>query len=187
MLREQIERYQPYNQQEEKEKQVVLSYMDTFTNLFTRENEFAHFTASSWIVNESFTKVLMIYHNIYNSWAWTGGHADGDMDLLHVAIKEAKEETSLTSVRPVTEEIFSLEILSVDGHVKRGEFVATHLHLNVTYLLVASEEDQIRMKEDENSGVRWVPIEEAVVLSSEPYMQKIYQKLNAKLAKYQKS
>ena len=56
----------------------------------------AHMTASSWIVNEDYTKVLMIYHNIYNSWAWTGGHADGDEDLLHVAVKEAREETGLS-------------------------------------------------------------------------------------------
>lgn len=181
-LKDCITKYQPFNEQEEKEKDVMLQYMDTFDNLFLRDNEFVHWTASSWIVNKERTKVLMIYHNIYRSWAWTGGHADGDADLLHVAIKEAQEETGLTSVHPVSEDIFSLEILSVNGHVKRGSFVATHLHLNVTYLLEANEEDFIRMKPDENSGIQWVPIEDAIALSSEPYMQTIYAKLNKKLA-----
>lgn len=72
-LREQIEKYIPYNAQEIKEQEVILRYMDTFDNLLTRDNEFAHFTASAWIVNEERTKVLMIYHNIYQSWSWTGG------------------------------------------------------------------------------------------------------------------
>ena len=78
MIKEQIEKYEPYNEQEKKDKEVMLKYMDTFDNLLTRENEFAHFTASNWIVNKKRTKVLMIYHNIYQSWAWTGGHADGE-------------------------------------------------------------------------------------------------------------
>ena len=34
----------------------------------------------------------MVYHNIYNSWSWLGGHADGETDLLAVALREVKEE-----------------------------------------------------------------------------------------------
>lgn len=180
-IREQIKAYTPSNEQEIKEKELILSYIDQFDNIFERENEMAHMTASSWLVNKERTKVLMIYHNIYNSWAWTGGHADGDRDLLHVAIKEAMEETGLTTVKPVTEDIFSLEILGVNGHVKRGKFVGTHMHLNVTYLLEAEEKEALHVKPDENSGVKWVAIEEAVALSNEPYMKTIYQKLIKKL------
>ena len=185
-LREQIIGYTPWNEQEKKEKELILSYMGQFQDIFTRENPMAHMTASSWIVNEDYTKVLMIYHNIYNSWAWTGGHADGDEDLLHVAVKEAREETGLSSVVPITEKIYSMEILGVNGHVKRGEFVGTHVHLNITYLLQASEQEVLRIKPDENSGVRWEPIEEAVSLSNEPYMQTIYKKLNDKLGTVKK-
>ena len=96
-------------------------------------------TASSWLLNATHDKVLMIYHNIYHSWAWTGGHADGDRDLLAVAKREAMEETGVTEIRVISEDIFSLEILTVDGHEKRGVYVPSHLHLNVTYLLEADE------------------------------------------------
>ena len=48
---------------------------------FIRQIETALFTASAWVVNPARNKVLMIYHNIYNSWSWTGGHADGETDL----------------------------------------------------------------------------------------------------------
>ena len=139
-------------------------------------------TASSWIVNPARTKVLMVYHNIYDSWSWTGGHADGETDLLAAALREAKEETGITKVRPVTEDIYSLEILTVDGHVKHGKYVSSHLHLNVTYLLEADEDEILHKKDDENSGVAWFGLDEAILASSEPWFrERIYSKLNAKL------
>lgn len=76
-------------------------------------------TASAWVVNRERTRVLMVYHNIYNSWSWLGGHADGETDLLSVAIREVKEEAGISNVHPVSEEIFSMESLTVDGHVKK--------------------------------------------------------------------
>ena len=71
------------------------------------------------MVDKDRSKVLMVYHNIYHSWSWLGGHADGETDLLAVAIREVKEEAGISDVRPVSEEIFSLESLTVDGHVKK--------------------------------------------------------------------
>ena len=182
-LRKQIENYTPYNAQEEKERELILKYMDTFDNVLTRDNEFAHFTASAWLVNQDRTKVLMVYHNIYDSWSWVGGHADGDSNLLRVAIKEAKEETGLVDVRPVIEDIFSLEILGVAAHEKKGKHVATHLHLNVTYLLEADEQELLQIKPDENSAIKWFSLEEAEEASTEPELQVVYRKLNEKLAK----
>ena len=75
-LRQQLERYVPVNEQEEKDLKQILSAL-AIDNIFSRENEIMHMTASAWVVNRSFTKVLMAYHRIYESWAWLGGHADG--------------------------------------------------------------------------------------------------------------
>ena len=176
-LRREIEEYKPYNEQEEQDKKVILKYIDTFDDVLTRNNEFGHFTASAWVVNKAKTKVLMIYHNIYKSWAWTGGHSDGDSNLLNVAIREVKEETGVKDVKPISDDIFSLEIICVNGHVKRGKYVSSHVHLNVTYLLEADEDEELKIKEDENSGVRWVDIDKAVELSNEAWMKGIYKKL----------
>lgn len=178
---EQIKNFKPYNEQEEKDKEMMLKYIDTFDDVLTRNNEMCHFTASNWIVNKDKTKVLMIYHNIYNSWAWTGGHADGDSDLLHVALKEAEEETGLTNLKVLSDGIFAIQILTVDSHIKRGKFVASHLHLDCCFLLEANENDLIRIKDDENSGVKWVDINQAVELTNEVKMKPIYSKLNEKV------
>ena len=180
-LKQQIEKYKPYNEQEENDKEMMLKYIETFPDVLTRENRMCHFTASNWIVNKERTKAIMIYHNIYKSWAWTGGHADGDSNLLNVALKEAKEETGLENLKVISDGIYSLEILTVSSHIKRGKFVPAHLHLDCCFLLEADENEQLRIKEDENSGVKWVDISEVENISNEEDMKPVYRKLNEKL------
>ena len=180
-LKEQIEKYIPYNEQEASDKELMLEYIDKFEDVLTRKNKMCHFTASNWIVNKDRTKVLMIYHNIYKSWAWTGGHADGDSDLLHVAIKEAEEETGLNNLKLLSDEIYGLQILTVDSHIKRGKFVSSHLHLDCCFLLETNEKEKLRIKKDENSGVKWIEIDKATKLTNEEKMKPIYSKLNSKL------
>lgn len=181
MLKEEIEKFVPYNEQEKSDKAIMLKYIDESKDVLTRENEIAHFTASNWIVNKERNKILMIYHNIYKSWAWTGGHADGEGDLLKVALKEANEETGLTNLKVLSDGIFGLQILPVDAHIKRGKYVSSHLHLDCCFLLEAGENEVTRIKQDENSGVKWVDIEEVVKITNEPRMVPVYTKLNEKL------
>ena len=181
-IREDIARYQPFNEQEQRDKAATLAFLDRQEDAFLRSSLLAHMTASAWVVNPARDKVLMVYHRIYDSWSWTGGHADGETDLLAVALREAREETGVEHVHPVSREIYSLEVLTVDGHEKRGEYVSSHLHMNVTYLLEAEETDELHICEAENSGVRWFALEEALAASTEPwFVQRIYRKLNEKL------
>lgn len=181
-LQNELEKFVPFNEQEEADKRLFLTCLSKGEEIFFRENKEAHISASGWLVNQTRDKVLMAYHNIYQSWAWTGGHADGEKDLLSVAIREAKEETGIKTVKPVIEEIFSIEVLTVDGHEKNGSYVSSHLHLNVTYLLEGDERELIRSKEDENSKVGWIPIEDCLLVVNEPWMkERIYQKLLKKM------
>jgi len=183
--KEAIMAYKPINEQEEAEKRVILQYINEYPhNILLRENEFGHMTSSGFIMNEDLSKVLMIHHNIYNTWAWTGGHADGDEDLLYVAIKEAKEETGVTSIKPLMEDIASIDILPVWGHVKKGKYVATHMHLSVAYILIADENQELKVNEDETSGVKWIKIEEIEQYSSEKDIIPIYYKLIEKAKAY---
>ena len=114
-ITDEIARYQPFNEQEMRDKQEILRFLERNDDAFLRQNRIAHMTASAWVVNPGRDKVLMVYHKIYDSWSWTGGHADGEEDLLAVALREVTEETGVTHVRPVSKDIFSLETLTVDG------------------------------------------------------------------------
>lgn len=183
-IREAIEKYRPCCEQEARDKAVMLSFIDSNSDAFERSNLIAHMTASAWVVNSARDKVLMVYHKLYDSWSWTGGHADGERDLLSVALREVREETGVKSVHPVTENIYSLEVLTVDGHEKRGEYVPSHLHMNVTYLLEADDHDALTVCEAENSGVAWFTLDGALKASTEPwFVERIYKKLNAGLAR----
>jgi 8-oxo-dGTP pyrophosphatase MutT (NUDIX family) len=181
-LIEDINAYQPFNEQEEKDKVLILNALRNEPDVFTRKNTLCHMTASAWVVSKDYAKVLMCFHNIYHSWSWLGGHADGETDLLSVALREVKEESGVTDIVPVSQAIFSLESLTVDGHVKHGEYVSSHLHLNVTYLLMADDKDPLFVKADENSKLGWFTPEKAIEASSEPWFRDhIYSKLNAKV------
>ena len=183
-IEDDIAAYEPANEQEEVDKQVILSVLGTCENAFSRE-ALAHMACSIWVVSPDCAQTLLVFHNIYGSWSWIGGHADGERDLAAVALRELQEETGVSHARLVplpAGNIYSLEVLTVDGHEKRGKYVGSHLHLNVTYLAVASPEEPIRIKPDENSGVKWVPTEDAIALSTEPWIrERIYRKLIDKL------
>lgn len=181
-LRQQLLAYRPYNEQEQSDRRLMIRYLDLFDDVFTRENEMAHVTASAWIVDPARTHVLMAWHNIYRSWAWLGGHADGERDLLSVCLREVREESGLLTPRAVSGDIFSLEILGVDAHRKRGRHVSTHLHLNVTYLIEADRTEAVQAKPDENSAVRWFALGDVIGAVCEPEMKVVYQKLIDKLA-----
>ncbi len=177
-LTEAIRAYQPVNKQEATDKQVMLDFIRRNPDCLLRDNLIAHFTASIWTVNKARTRTLMVYHNIYNSWSWIGGHADGEENLCAVAMRELTEETGVRHARLVSEDIFSLEVLTVDGHIKKGKYVPSHLHLNVTYLAEADENEELAVKEDENKGVKWFANAEALRESTEPwFVENIYKKL----------
>lgn len=171
---EEIKRYVPKNKKEVIDKRRILDYMESGDNLLIRENLSMHFTSSALVVDETRTSLLMVFHNQFQDWSWTGGHTDGDSDFLSVALKEVREETGAKTLTPISDKIASLRILEVGEHNKKGVLVPAHLHLSVGYLIEGSKRDVLRSKEDENKAVRWIPIEELDHLCHETHMKEIY-------------
>lgn len=177
-----VQAYEPCNLEEEKEKQIVLQMLEeNKEQVLFRSSHLAHATATAMVFNDKKDKVLMIKHNIFETWACVGGHADGESDLLCVAKKKLLEETGVFQAIPISEEILSLDILLVAGHYKRGEYVPNHLHINATFGFIAREDVKLSIKEDENSDVAWIPIEEISSYCKEVEFVKVYKKIIKKV------
>lgn len=179
-----IQNYLPVNEQEAVDKNVILDLICVYgQKLLNRGNSAVHISSSGFIVNRTLTKTLIIYHNIYKAWTWTGGHADDDPNLLNVALKEATEETGVCQIKPLSEQIAVLDILSVPAHFKKGKYINTHLHISIGYLLMADENQPVFVKPDENSGVQWIMLSDLFKYCTEPEMAGVYKKLLNRLEK----
>ncbi len=180
-IKQELEKYVPYDSWEESDKKIMLEALEKYPDIFSRENTMAHFTASAWVVNPDKTKILMAYHKIYDEWAWSGGHADGEVNLLAVAEKELREETGVTAMKLLSDGIYSIQVIPVEAHLRRGETVSAHLHLDLCYLFEVDESEKLTVNEEENTGVKWIPIEKSVSQTNEKRIERIYSKLNEKL------
>lgn len=181
-LKKFIEGYQAFDEREEVSRQAFLYYLRAFgENIWTRDNLTGHLTVSAWVVNPAGNKALMAFHNIYQSWAWLGGHADGDRNLMAAAQREVEEESGIKNLKVLSKLPFDVEVLQVKGHVKKGRQVAAHLHYNLTFLFEADENENLVVRSDENSGVKWIGFEKIERDCSEDHMLPVYQRLIKKV------
>lgn len=180
MLKEQIENYIPFDEQEQIDKEQFLEFINKFDDVLTRDNIFGHFTASAFVINKERTKMVVVYHIINDGWIYPGGHADGIDDLLSVAVREVEEETGL-KVKVLDENIFAINSAPVKGHVKRGKYVSAHIHLDCVYLMEADDKIPLVYREDESKGVKWVDFEDAYDESFCDFIRPVHKKLIKKL------
>ena len=171
-----LKNYIPYNEQERVDIEFFKECED-IEQILRRDNKRCHLCSSAFIINKDRNKVLCIYHNIYDSWTWVGGHADGDDDMVYVAKKETAEETSLCNFKILSETPIAIDSLPVASHIKRGKFIPAHTHLSFAYLFEADENEVIKIKEDENSNIAWLTFDELLNKSKEPHMVKVFNKI----------
>ncbi len=141
-------------------------------NCFDRSLLVGHVTGSAWIVDLDRTHVLLTHHRKLDKWLQLGGHADGDSDVLRVALREAREESGLTSVRPVRESIFDVDIHLIPARKTEPE----HFHYDVRYALEADRGEALRMS-DESHDLRWVRVDEVAVLTQEESVLRMVRKI----------
>lgn len=179
---EKIHSYIPKGEQEVNDFANILNLMEIFPDtILYRENSIAHFTSSAFIVNEKKDKVLFVYHNNYNNWTWTGGHADGSNDLLTVAAHDAKEETGVKGIVPLSEEIAAIDILPIQQHTHNGCYVSAHLHLNLSFLFTVPEDSVVMTKPVDHKAIAWLPFTHLHLFSTEQHMRPVYNKLCQRL------
>lgn len=140
----------------------ILSFVQQEPNAAERSNLFGHLTASAWVVNQSRDKVLLLHHKKLNRWMQLGGHADGEFDLLAVALREAKEESGLSCIEAVTGEVFDVDV----HEIPTWKDVPAHYHFDVRFLLCGDDND-VPANNEESNGVEWVPLKDIAAYTNE--------------------
>jgi len=124
--------------------------------------------------------MLVVYHNIYDAWIFPGGHADGEEDLLNVARREVEEETGLQT-KVLDDKIFAISASPIVGHIKRGKYVPSHIHLDVVYLLEADDTEKLTYRSDESKGVKWINLEDAYGAEIVDFIRPVHKRMIDKL------
>ncbi|MFA9463433.1 MAG: NUDIX hydrolase [Velocimicrobium sp.] len=179
---ENIKKFKPSCEQEIKDRNIIIhQIVKKKEKILYRNCELYHITSSGFVINQARNKFLIVHHNIYNTWSWMGGHADGEKDLQSVALREVKEESGIVHIWPDSENIISIDILTTSSHIRKGEYVSAHLHFNISYLFVVDEKDSLFVKEDENSAVIWVNVSDIDQYITDSEMKHVFKKVKGYL------
>lgn len=166
-----LAKHQPSDENEAKMLTEMITFVNQNPDCFKRELLIGHITGSSWIVDKSRKYVLLTHHRKLNKWLQPGGHCDGDPNVLNVALKEANEETGVAGIKPVSEDIFDVDIHLIPE--RKG--VPQHYHYDVRFLLEADKEIPLVVS-DESNDLAWIAIEELPKLNDEESILRMVRK-----------
>lgn len=155
--RELIQNLNNYHTSFDKEKAYITrfkSLLRNFPNCYKRSLLSGHITASAWIIDEKGSSALLVHHKKLNRWLQPGGHADGDENVLTVAIKEAREETGLNTLNLIEDNIFDIDIHLIP---RNGDNQA-HYHYDIRFLFVAKKTEDYVISEESNE-LKWIPMD----------------------------
>ena len=169
-LLQRLANHKPFNHEETQFKQQMIEFINQNPDCFERSLLTGHITGSAWIVDKTRQFTLLTHHRKLDKWFQTGGHCDGDSDVLKVAMKEAMEETGLTNIQAISNEIFDIDIHQIPE--RKG--VPQHLHYDVRFLLEADINEPLIVS-SESSDLAWVEMSKVFQLNdSQSIMRMIY-------------
>ena len=153
LLLQLLENHQPSTQEETLFKEQMIEFVEQNPDCFERSLLTGHITGSAWIVDKSRQFTLLTHHRKLDKWFQTGGHCDGDSDVMNVAMKEAVEETGLSDIQLISSNIFDIDIHEIPE--RKG--VPAHLHYDVRFLLEADMNEPLIIS-SESSDLAWVEL-----------------------------
>lgn len=163
--------YTAWDAQEQQYLRQTIDFVRENEDCFERSLEPGHMTSSAWILSPDRQQVLLLFHTKLGKWLQPGGHADGDPDLLEVALREVKEETGLQELRTLNAGIFDLDIHTIPARKSDPE----HLHYDLRFLLEASPDAPL-FQNHESRALRWVPLTEVNGLTQERSVLRMVEK-----------
>lgn len=170
-LLDQLSEYASRHPEESDVIREFTNFVKSEPRCFERSLATGHITGSAWVVNATGCEVLLTHHRKLDRWLQLGGHADGDGDVLGVAMKEAEEESGLTDFSHVGHGIFDIDIHLIPE--RKGE--PAHFHYDVRYVLRANGCLDFTVSE-ESHDLRWVKLDGVKTLTSEPSMMRMVAK-----------
>lgn len=147
--------YKPLSQREHDHLRNTINLLEREPECFMRSCVEGHMTASAWVVSPDYQKVLLMHHSKLDKWLQPGGHADGDTNLPGVALREAHEESGLTSLRLLRPDVFDVDVHPIPARGTEKE----HLHYDVRYLLTANPLEPLAPN-GESKAFAWVSLQE---------------------------
>jgi len=135
----------------------AIRFVETQPDCFHRELSPAHVTGSTWVVSPDCNRVLLMHHKKHNQWFQPGGHADGDADILRVALRETEEETGLDApeIRLLGKDVFDVDIHIIPAMGAEPQ----HEHIDIRFLVEINDEIPVPGN-DESHQVLWVNLHE---------------------------
>lgn len=151
-----IRQLSTYHSSFETEQVFVNDFLELLKHpdAFQRHHLPGHITGSSWIVDRSRNFVLLVHHGTLDKWLQPGGHADGEENILNVALREAEEETGVKEYNILQQKFFDLDIHPIPARAGFPE----HLHYDMRFLFEADRTHQVTVSE-ESHDVAWIEIE----------------------------
>lgn len=124
-----------------------------------------HITGSGMLLSADGMRTLMNHHKFLNIWICFGGHADGEQDVLNVAMREVMEESGITGIEPVTGNIFDVDVHPIPANAKKNEPAHKHFDIRYVFRVTDSAQEQFAQSEESND-LRWCTYQEAMALAS---------------------
>ena len=146
-------------------------FVDAHEDCFERSLTIGHVTGSCWIVDASGERTLLTHHRKLQKWLQLGGHADGDSDVLRVALREAEEESGLGEFEPVPGGIFDLDVHTIPARKSEAE----HEHFDVRFALRHTGNGAFEVSE-ESLDLAWIPITDLETVTTEESMLRMARK-----------
>jgi len=145
--------HRPFDETERLMLESLRGFVRGNPDCFSPAKPEGHITGGAWILDVSRGFVLLTHHAKLGKWLQLGGHSENEGDALTVALREAREESGLQSVRPVSDRIFDVDIHPIPA---RGSQPA-HLHYDIRYLMEADREEPLKIS-GESRALAWVEI-----------------------------
>lgn len=167
----QLNVYRAVNDEEEQSRLRTIEFVKTTSRCFERSNPQGHITGSAWLLDRTGRRVLLTHHRKLNRWLQLGGHADGNPDVLQVAIEEAQEESGIIDIAPVTENIFDVDVHLIPARKNDPE----HFHYDIRYLLRVTDSEEYKISH-ESIDLKWVSPDEFSKIPIDRSVQRLYEK-----------